>query len=334
MTLEEAYNKGKDILVESGIEDASLDALWMLLEVCGIDKAYYLAHGNDEVNITCQDGRESRYFAMVSKRAEHIPLQHILGYTEFMGLKFEVNEDVLIPRQDTETLVEEALKHVHDGMRILDICTGSGCILISLINYSNDCTGVGSDISDAALAVARRNADRLLADRAAASDRNTAAATDRGTCIGNAESGMDMRNSGSASDHGATAEHDAADGIRYEFIRSDLFENIDGKFDIIVSNPPYIRTDVIDTLAPEVRDHDPMIALDGGASGITFYERITEGLDEHLLPGGCILFEIGYDQGEEVSALLKDKGYLDVKVIKDYSGNDRVVMGVRSCLIN
>lgn len=304
MTLEEAYNKGKDILVESGIEDAAQDALWMLLEVCGIDKAYYLAHGNDEVNITCQDGRESRYFAMVSKRTEHIPLQHILGYTEFMGLKFEVNGDVLIPRQDTETLVEEALKHVHDGMRILDICTGSGCILISLLNYSNDCTGVGSDISDAALAVARRNADRLLADRAAASD------------------------------HGATAEHDAADGIRYEFIKSDLFENIDGKFDIIVSNPPYIRTDVIDTLAPEVRDHDPMIALDGGASGITFYERIIEGLDEHLLPGGCVLFEIGYDQGEEVSALLKDKGYLDVKVIKDYSGNDRVIMGVRSCLIN
>jgi release factor glutamine methyltransferase len=291
MTLEEAYNKGKSILVESGIDDAAQDALWMLLEVCGIDKAYYLAHGNDEVDITCQDGRESRYFAMVSKRSEHIPLQHILGYTEFMGLRFEVNGDVLIPRQDTETLVEEALQHVHDGMRILDLCTGSGCILISLLNYSNDCTGVGSDISDAALAVARRNAENILSGR-------------------------------------------TADGIRYEFVRSDLFENIEGRFDMIVSNPPYIRTDVIDTLAPEVRDHDPMIALDGGESGITFYERIVEGLDEHLLPGGCVLFEIGYDQGEAVSALLKDKGYLDAKVIKDYSGNDRVVMGVRSCLIN
>ncbi len=291
MTLEEAYNKGKSILADSGIEDAAQDALWMLLEVCGIDKAYYLAHGNDEVNITCQDGRESRYFAMVSKRSEHIPLQHILGYTEFMGLRFEVNGDVLIPRQDTETLVEEALQHVHDGMRILDLCTGSGCILISLLNYSNDCTGVGSDISDAALAVARRNAENILSGR-------------------------------------------TADGIRYEFVRSDLFENIEGRFDIIVSNPPYIRTDVIDTLAPEVKDHDPMIALDGGEGGITFYERIVGKLDDHLLPGGCVLFEIGYDQGEAVSALLKDKGYLDVKVIKDYSGNDRVVMGVRSCLIN
>lgn len=303
MTLEEAYNKGKSILADSGIEDAAQDALWMLLEVCGIDKAYYLAHGNDEVNITCQDGRESRYFAMVSKRSEHIPLQHILGYTEFMGLRFEVNGDVLIPRQDTETLVEEALQHVHDGMRILDLCTGSGCILISLLNYSNDCTGVGSDISDKALAVARRNAENILSGRTA--DGATAA-----------------------------ADCDAADGIRYEFVRSDLFENIEGRFDIIVSNPPYIRTDVIDTLAPEVKDHDPMIALDGGEDGITFYERIVDKLDDHLLPGGCVLFEIGYDQGEAVSALLKDKGYLDVMVIKDYSGNDRVVMGVRSCLIN
>ncbi len=317
MTLEEAYNKGKSILVESGIDDAAQDALWMLLEVCGIDKAYYLAHGNDEVDITCQDGRESRYFAMVSKRSEHIPLQHILGYTEFMGLRFEVNGDVLIPRQDTETLVEEALRHLHDGMRILDICTGSGCILISLLHYSNGCTGFGSDISDKALAVARRNADSILLGRSAA-EGNTAAACDRDSAEGKT----------------ATGNGDASDGIRCEFVNSDLFENIEGRFDMIVSNPPYIRTDVIDTLAPEVRDHDPMIALDGGESGITFYERIVEGLDEHLLPGGCVLFEIGYDQGEAVSALLKDKGYLDAKVIKDYSGNDRVVMGVRSCLIN
>ncbi|MCR4851598.1 MAG: peptide chain release factor N(5)-glutamine methyltransferase [Lachnospiraceae bacterium] len=289
MTLEEAYTKGKRILKEHEIDDAPQDALWMLLEVCGIDRAYYLAHGNDEVDITCQDGRENRYFAMIGRRAEHIPLQHILGYTEFMGLRFEVNEDVLIPRQDTETLVEEALQHVHDGMRILDICTGSGCILLSLLNYSNDCTGIGSDISDKALETASQNAAGILSSR---------------------------------------------EDVSVEFIRSDIFDNIEGRFDIIVSNPPYIRSDVIKTLAPEVKDHDPMIALDGGSDGLMFYRRIVAGLDEHLVPGGCVFFETGYDQGDAVCALLKDKGYLDVRVIKDYSGNDRVVTGVRSCLIN
>ncbi|MCR4788784.1 MAG: peptide chain release factor N(5)-glutamine methyltransferase [Lachnospiraceae bacterium] len=287
MTLEEAYTQGKKILEEAGIGDAGLDALYILMEVCRIDKAYYLAHGNDEVKVTCEDSRENDYFALVRRRAEHIPLQHILGYTEFMGLRFNVSSDVLIPRQDTETLVEEALKHLHDGMKILDMCTGSGCILISLLNYSNDCTGVGADISAEALKVAEGNYRALLSGR---------------------------------------------NDTDCSFVLSDLYENIEGRFDLIISNPPYIRTDVIGTLAPEVKDHDPFIALDGGQSGLEFYKKITDGLDDHLIPGGTVLFEIGYDQGDDVSAMLKDKGYIDVKVIKDYSGNDRVAMGVRSCL--
>ena len=289
MTLEEAYSEGCRILRENNIADAKVDAGWLLFDVCGIDKGYLLAHGNEEVNITCGNNRENRYFAMVRKRSEHIPLQHILGYTEFMGLRFDVDANVLVPRQDTEILVEEALKCVHDGMKILDLCTGSGCILLSLLNYSNDCTGTGSDISDAALSVAEKNAERLLANR---------------------------------------------DDVHCEFVRSDVFSDIKGQFDIIVSNPPYIKSDVIKELDIEVREHDPRIALDGGKSGLDFYERITDGLKDHLLPGGVVLFEIGYDQGNAVSDMLSQKGYKDIRVIRDYSGNDRVVRGVRSCLIN
>ena len=287
MTLDEAYRKGRAILEENGISDAANDAGLLLFDVCGIDKGYLLAHGNEEVNITCEDGRENRYFAMVSRRASHIPLQHILGYTCFMGLTFKVDNRVLVPRQDTEILVEEVLGHVHDGMRILDLCTGSGCILISLLNYSNDCFGIGTDISEDALFVAKENAKEILSGK---------------------------------------------EGTGYEFIKSDIFENVEGRFDIIVSNPPYIKSDVIPTLDIEVKDHDPYIALDGGKDGLIFYKRIIDEANEHLNIGGALFFEIGYDEAEPVSQMLKDKGFTEVKIIKDYAGLDRVVMGVRSCL--
>ncbi|MCR4991348.1 MAG: peptide chain release factor N(5)-glutamine methyltransferase [Lachnospiraceae bacterium] len=287
MTLDEAYRKGRAILEENGISDAANDAGLLLFDVCGIDKGYLLAHGNEEVNITCEDGRENRYFAMVSRRASHIPLQHILGYTCFMGLTFKVDNRVLVPRQDTEILVEEVLGHVHDGMRILDLCTGSGCILISLLNYSNDCFGIGTDISEDALLVAKENAKEILSGK---------------------------------------------EGTGFEFIKSDIFENVEGRFDIIVSNPPYIKSDVIKTLDIEVKDHDPYIALDGGKDGLIFYKRIIDEANEHLNIGGALFFEIGYDEAEPVSQMLKDKGFTEVKIIKDYAGLDRVVIGVRSCL--
>ena len=194
-----------------------------------------------------------------------------------MGLTFKVNEHVLIPRQDTEILVEEAMRYLSDGMRILDICTGSGCILLSLLKYSNECEGMGVDISEDALAVAQENAHNL--------------------------------------------------GLQADFRHSDLLENVEGRFDMIVSNPPYIQTDVIETLMPEVREHEPMLALDGKADGLFFYREIIKQCPAYMTRGARLFFEIGYDQGEAVKALMEKQGFTEVEVIKDYAGLDRVVVG-------
>lgn len=291
MTFEEAYNRGKDILIKAGVADALIDARLLLEEAAQVNKAYLLMHANEELKLSCEDSAEDSYFRMIDMRAKRIPLQHIVGYQDFMSLRFKVNNNVLVPRFDTEVLVEEALKHVHDGMRVLDMCTGSGCILVSILKYSNDCCGVGVDISDKALEVAKENADILLSDR-----------TD----------------------------------VDVTFIKSDLFNelNKENKFDVIVSNPPYIQTEVIKTLDSEVKDHDPIIALDGGGDGLDFYRRIIDNAGDYLNPGGVIIFEIGYDEAQEVLNLLGRAGYINVSVIKDLSGLDRVVVGYKSCLTN
>ena len=273
MTYRELYDWGSARLAEAKIREAALDARLLLEEVCSTDRGYLLVHGDEPVS----DVQEQAYRDFISRRGSRIPLQHIVGYQEFMGLRFMVNSDVLIPRQDTEILVEEVMRYLHDGMRILDMCTGSGCILLSLLQYSNDCEGVGSDISEAALAVARTNAEHL--------------------------------------------EKDAA------FVQSDLFENIEGKYDVIVSNPPYIPTKVIETLEAEVRDYDPMNALDGKEDGLHFYRRIVDKAGEYLYSGGMLFFEIGHDQAEAVKSLMMEAGYVDVSVCKDLGGLDRVVYG-------
>jgi len=224
------------------------------------------------------DAEYERYVNCIAKRAQHIPLQHITGVQEFMGLEFYVNKDVLVPRQDTELLVEEAMIHLHDGMRILDMCTGSGCILCSLLHYSNHCEGVGADLSEKALAIAQKNAEKLQTEKVT-------------------------------------------------FLQGDLFENVTGSFDMIVSNPPYIRSDVIPTLMVEVKEHEPYMALDGKEDGLYFYRKIISGSREYLKKGGMLFLEIGYDQGEAVSSLMKENGFRDVCVKKDYSGFDRIVYG-------
>ena len=227
MTYRQLYEYGVKMLEEAGIEEAKLDARLLLEYICHTDRNALLVHGDSERN-----AMEEQFYRMcIEKRATRIPLQHITGEQEFMGLTFEVNEHVLIPRQDTECLVEIVLKHLHDGMQILDMCTGSGCILISLLRYSNDCVGVGADLSEKALEVAKKNAKR----------------------IGN---------------------NGIADKMDIRFVQSNLFEKVDGKFDMIVSNPPYIKTEVIDTLMPEVKDFEPMMALDGMEDGLYFYRRI------------------------------------------------------------
>lgn len=273
MTYRELYNYGVEKLSAVGIEEAALDARLLLEYICHTDRNALLVHGDSQRNAM----EEEFYKTVIAKRAERIPLQHITGEQEFMGLSFRVNEHTLIPRQDTEILVEEAMLHLHDGMRILDMCTGSGCILLSLLKYSNECEGVGVDISVQALEVARENATRL--------------------------------------------------GLKADFVQSDLFENVQGKFDMIVSNPPYIATKEIETLMPEVREHEPMQALDGMEDGLYFYKKIVEKSADYLYNGAGLFFEIGYDQGEAVSELMRERGFQDVRVLKDYAGLDRVVAG-------
>ena len=280
MKYEEARKWAEDILMQAEVPDAGLDA-WYLLEyaIASVEKrqtgrGWYLMNRD-----TAMEEKTFRYYTeLVRKRCTRIPLQHLTGEQEFFGYTFSVNEQVLIPRQDTEILVEEALKRAKEGMALLDMCTGSGCILLSLLHYSNDCSGVGADLSGEALEVARKNAEQL-------------------------------------------GESSAL------FVQGDLFAPVEGKFEIIVSNPPYICSDVIPTLMEEVREHEPMQALDGGADGLDFYRKIIQGAKEHLCGGGQLFFEIGYDQGEAVQRLMEQAGYREVECVQDFAGLDRVVFG-------
>lgn len=273
MTYREAVEFGTKCLTDAGVPDAALDAWYLLQMVCKIERSYYYVHGEEDIT---QDAQKE-YEIAVQKRAEHIPLQYIIGEQEFMGLRFKVNSNVLIPRQDTETLVEQVLKIVKPGMKVLDLCTGSGCVLISVLKNAPELTGMGSDISKTALLVAKENAKLHEVDA--------------------------------------------------EWVRSDLFDNITETFDVIMANPPYIPTGEILSLMPEVRDFEPENALDGGADGLDFYRKIDGQVKDYLNPGGYVYMEIGYDQGEAVSELMRNAGFTEVEVIKDLARNDRVVKG-------
>ena len=273
MTYREAITFGEQSLEEAGIAEARNDAWLLLARVCQIDRTYYYVHMAEDMP---QKQQES-YELFIRKRAERVPLQYITGEQEFMGLQFLVNQNVLIPRQDTETLVEQALKLAEPGMHILDMCTGSGCILISVLSRTEGAVGVGCDISGSALLVAKENA-RL-------------------------------------------------NRVSAVFRESDLFENVTEQFDMIVSNPPYIRSEEIAGLMPEVAQYEPIGALDGKEDGLYFYRKIIQDSREHLKFGGYLLFEIGYDQAEAVSDMLNTAGYTEIQVIQDLTGKDRVVIG-------
>lgn len=288
MTYQEVYIAGKERLEAAGIEEAALDARLLLEYVCGTDRNELLVHGERPV----LEKHKQQYQELLKRRESRIPLQYLTGEQEFMGLPFLVNEHVLIPRQDTEILVEEVLKNLHDGMKILDLCTGSGCILLSLLRYTNSCRGLGVDISPEALSIARKNAERLVPE--------------------------------------SLLQEEDGDHATLWLLESDLYERVEGQFDVIVSNPPYIPTKVIETLMPEVREHEPRLALDGSEDGLLFYRRIIEGSRAHLKGGGMLFFEIGYDQGKAVSELMEQAGFIEVQVTKDYAGLDRVVSGILS----
>lgn len=284
MTYRELYEFGKLKLIEAGIADAELDARLLLEYICRTDRNDLIVHADRERSSM----EEQFYQTVIEKRASRIPLQHITGEQEFMGLCFKVNEHTLIPRQDTEILVEEAMHRLSDGMRILDLCTGSGCILLSLLKYSNECEGIGIDLSDKALMVARENAERLQ--------------------------------------------------LEAVFLEGDLFSPLesftserttDKLFDLIVSNPPYIETAVIGTLMPEVREHEPIMALDGMEDGLHFYKRILAEAPAYMRRGAYLLFEIGCGQGESVVSLMQEAGFEQVEVFKDYAGLNRVVCGTK-----
>lgn len=275
MKLSELYGLFVDTLNKSGFAEAESDSRLIFEYIAGIDRVKLTLEGDREL----EPGVEEKLKAALAKRLTHMPVQYITGYQNFMGLEFMVSKDVLIPRMDTETLVEEVLRLGLSNVRVLDICTGSGCILLSILKYVYGSSGVGVDISDGALGVAKANSEAL--------------------------------------------------GIDATFIKSDMFENIpkDEHFDIVVSNPPYIRSDVIGTLMSEVKDYEPLLALDGSEDGLKFYRIIADRAPEYLNNGGMLFLEIGYDQGAEVSALLSAAGFMDVEVIKDLSGLDRVVSG-------
>lgn len=273
MTYREAMEHGEKILAAAGIADARTDA-WLLMEnVCKIERSFYYMH----MESSFPEEHLREYEINIRKRAEHIPLQYLVGETEFMGLRFKVNSGVLIPRQDTETLVEEALKAVRPGMKVLDLCTGSGCIIVSILHNAPGIRGYATDISKLALNVAKENA-RL-------------------------------------------------NEVSVLFEHSDLFDNVSEKFDIIVSNPPYIASGEIPKLMPEVRCFEPMEALDGKEDGLYFYRKIAKECILYLKPGGQVFFEIGYDQGEAVSWLLWEAGFHGIRVKKDLAGKNRVVTG-------
>lgn len=274
MTNRQILIEAENILQSAGIDDYKSDA-WLLFEhMFGMNRTSYLMKADSEAS-----DKVSEYMDAIKERATRKPLQHITGVQEFYGLEFVVNENVLIPRQDTEILVEQAIGIIKNNeSRVLDMCTGSGCIAITIGSNCRNADVTGVDISAEALKVSCANKEKISVDNV-------------------------------------------------DFIQSNLFENINDKFDVIVSNPPYIESDVIDTLMQEVKDFEPRLALDGEADGLKFYREITKESLRYIKPGGYLLYEIGHNQGEAVSDIMKENGYTSVKVLKDLAGLDRVVVG-------
>ncbi len=276
-SVEELLLYGKQYLKQCNIE-TSIDAQVILMYVLNFSKIDLFL--KNKVIVTTDE--QNKYIELLKKRGKGVPTQYIVGKQEFMSLDFLVNEETLIPRADTEILVETILNVDKNIKYILDIGTGTGCIPISLLHYSKDMKALAIDINLRALELAEHNA-----------------------CINNVED-------------------------RITFIQSDLFSNLPdkfiNKFDAIVSNPPYIPTEDIESLMKEVKDYEPYIALNGGIDGLDFYRKITIQSQKYLKSGGFIFYEIGYNQAKDVSCILENSGFTNIHIIKDLSGLDRVIM--------
>lgn len=275
-TIWENCQAGTRRLAENGIENADWESRALICDQLDLSLGDFLIHKSDPMD----EAASALFEQNISRRCAHVPLQHILGKAYFYGLEFYVSPSVLIPRPETELLVEQALKSLHAGMSVLDLCTGSGCIAITV---STQCPGIktdASDVSSEALEVARKNADASKAP--------------------------------------------------VNFIQSDLFEGITTQYDMILSNPPYISQAEMQTLMPEVKDHDPHLALYGGIDGLDFYKKITANAPAHLNPDGILMMEIGAGQAYDVSTLLKENDFTDIQIIQDLNGLDRIVTGRRA----
>ena len=348
----DVLNYGKKILKNAGIVEADLDAWYLFEQSFGISRAQYFLCARENIagstaqKIAVQEQhgdllesgnalecaelwlkeKLSAYENALKKRAARIPLQQIIGQQEFMGLSFFVNEHVLIPRQDTETLVELVLQEQKDkDISILDMCTGSGCIAVSLKKLGGYAHVEGADISEEALKVAKRNSEEILENN----DVNNDAVNSRTEQIQNCTNLTNNQNKQDNSEERMVSEVRRASQTGVTFRHSDMFSSFreTEQFNVIVSNPPYIPSAVIEELEPEVRDHEPRGALDGTADGLYFYRILAEECAKHLTPGGHVYFEIGYDQGAAVKELLDIHGFKDTRVIQDLTGKDRVVCG-------
>ena len=348
----DVLNYGKKILKNAGIVEADLDAWYLFEQSFGISRAQYFLCARENIvgstaqKMTAQEQtgnslesknaldcvelwlkeKLSAYENALKKRAARIPLQQIIGQQEFMGLSFFVNEHVLIPRQDTETLVELVLQEQKDkDISILDMCTGSGCIAVSLKKLGGYAHVEGADISEESLKVAKRNSEEILENN----DVNNDAVNSRTEQIQNCTNLTNNQNKQDNSEERMVSEVRRVSQTGVTFRHSDMFSSFRGteQFNVIVSNPPYIPSAVIEELEPEVRDHEPRGALDGTADGLYFYRILAEECAKHLTPGGHVYFEIGYDQGAAVKELLDIHGFKDTRVIQDLAGKDRVVCG-------
>ena len=271
MQIKEVIRKGMIKLKTNGVDEPNVKARLLMQYILKKPREYILVYDKEELTLR----QEVNYFKGIKKLIEGVPLQHITKSQEFMKLNFYVDQDVLIPRPDTEILVEEVLKIsklYNKKINILDLCTGSGAIAVSLAKYIKDVNIIATDISKNAIEIAEKNA----------------------------------------------INNNVEDKIK--FVVSDMFKNIENKFDIIVSNPPYIETKEIEKLSKEVKN-EPIIALDGGNDGIKYYKIIADNYNKFLNIGGYLLLEIGYNQGESVSKLFKNS-----EIKKDLSGNDRVIL--------
>ena len=295
MTIREVLTNIRERLQNAGIEDFEYES-WAFLDwKLHINRAEFYMNPDGKVKEELLEELER----VLKQREQRVPLQYLMGECEFMGYDFYVDERVLIPRQDTECLVELAVESIREKkvklgqeyseadhgenvskVKVLDLCTGSGCIGISVAKLCPDTEVTLADISEGALSVAKKNADNLGAD--------------------------------------------------VTLIRGNLFENIEGRFDYILSNPPYIPSEVIEGLMPEVKEHEPRLALDGEADGLSFYRKIINEAPDYLNPEGRIYFEIGAEQGKDLIRLMDERGFSEVKVHKDLAGLDRIVTGIYS----